>query len=77
MGVVIEQPKLIDGEHDNLRAALRWSVAHDPETALRLAASLWRFWFLRGHSVEGARWVERALAVAPEPTRPRAARPRT
>src|SRR6478609_3526790 len=72
-GVVIEQPKLIDGEHDNLRAALRWSVAHDPETALRLAASLWRFWFVRGHSVEGARWVERALAVAPEPTRPRAA----
>ena len=72
-GVVIEQPKLVDGEHDNLRAALRWSVAHDPETALRLAASLWRFWFLRGHSVEGARWVERALAVAPEPTRPRAA----
>jgi predicted ATPase/DNA-binding SARP family transcriptional activator len=72
-GVVIEQPKLVDGEHDNLRAALRWSVAHDPETALRLAASLWRFWFLRGHSVEGGRWVERALAVAPEPTRPRAA----
>ncbi len=72
-GVVIEQPKLLDREHDNLRAALRWSCAHDPETALRLVASLWRFWFLRGHAVEGARWVERALAVAPEPTRPRAA----
>ena len=63
----------MDREHDNLRAALRWSIAHDPETALRLAASLWRFWFLRGHAVEGARWVERALAVAPQPTRPRAA----
>ena len=72
-GVIIEQPKLLDREHDNLRAALRWSCAHDPETALRLAASLWRFWFVRGHSVEGARWVERALAVAPGPTRPRAA----
>ena len=36
-GVVIEQPKLLDREHDNLRAALRWSCAHDPETALRLA----------------------------------------
>ena len=72
-GVVIEQPKLLDREHDNLRAALRWSCAHEPETALRLAASLWRFWFLRGHAVEGARWVERALAVAPDPTRPRAA----
>jgi predicted ATPase/DNA-binding SARP family transcriptional activator len=73
MGVVIEQPKLLDREHDNLRAALRWACAHDPETALRLAASLWRFWFVRGHAVEGARWVERALAVAPGSTRPRAA----
>ena len=72
-GVVIEAPKLIDREHDNLRAALRWSCDHDPGAALRIAASLWRFWFLRGHAVEGARWVERALAVAPEPTRPRAA----
>jgi predicted ATPase/DNA-binding SARP family transcriptional activator len=72
-GIVIEQPKVLDREHDNLRAALRWSCAHDPEAALRLVASLWRFWFLRGHAVEGARWVERALAVAPEPTRPRAA----
>jgi predicted ATPase/DNA-binding SARP family transcriptional activator len=72
-GVVIEQPKLLDREHDNLRAALRWSCAHDPETALRLVASLWRFWFIRGHAVEGARWVERALAVAPDPSRPRAA----
>ena len=72
-GVVLEQPKVLDSEHDNLRAALRWSCAHEPETALRLAASLWRFWFVRGHAVEGARWVERALAVAPDSTRPRAA----
>ncbi|MEO5744332.1 MAG: BTAD domain-containing putative transcriptional regulator, partial [Terracoccus sp.] len=72
-GVVIETPRLLDSEHDNLRAALSWACAHDPHTALRLAASLWRFWFVRGHAVEGARWIERALAVAPEPTRPRAA----
>ena len=73
IGVVIEEPKLLDREHDNLRAALRWACANEPETALRLAASLWRFWFVRGYAVEGARWVERALAVAPGPTRPRAA----
>lgn len=72
-GVVIEEPKVLDREHDNLRAALRWACAHDPETAIRLVASLWRFWFVRGHAVEGARWVERALAAAPAPTRPRAA----
>jgi hypothetical protein len=63
----------LDRDHDNLRAALRWTCLHDPVTALRLAASLWRYWFVRGHAVEGARWVERALAVAPGPTRPRAA----
>jgi predicted ATPase/DNA-binding SARP family transcriptional activator/tetratricopeptide (TPR) repeat protein len=73
MGVVIEQPRLVDSEHDNLRAALRWACAHDPDTALRLVASLWRFWFIRGHAVEGARWAERALAVSPGPSRPRAA----
>jgi predicted ATPase/DNA-binding SARP family transcriptional activator len=72
-GVVIEAPKLLDPEHDNLRAALRWSCAHEPVTALRLAASLWRFWFVRGHAVEGAHWLERALAGATAPTRPRAA----
>ena len=52
-GVVIEQPKLVDGEHDNLRAALRWSIAHDPETALRLTASLWRFGTSAGHRRRG------------------------
>ena len=72
-GVVIEQPKLLDSEHDNLRAALRWSCAHDAVSALQLVASLWRFWFVRGYAIEGARWVERALAMAPEPSRPRAA----
>jgi predicted ATPase/DNA-binding SARP family transcriptional activator/tetratricopeptide (TPR) repeat protein len=72
-GVVTETPRRLDPEHDNLRAALSWACAHNAETALRLTASLWRFWFVRGHAVEGARWIERALAVAPEPTRPRAA----
>jgi len=71
-GVVTEHPKVVDLEHDNLRAALRWSCAQDPESAMRLAAGLWRYWVLRGHFVEGARWVERALAAAPSPTKARA-----
>ena len=72
-GVIIDAPRALDLEHDNLRAALRWSCTHDPDTALRLGANLWRFWFVRGHAIEGARWLERALAVTPDPTRPRAA----
>jgi ATP/maltotriose-dependent transcriptional regulator MalT len=61
-------------EHANLRAALRWYLAHsDPGAALRLAGSLWRhFWIPKGHLSEGRRWLEEALAAATEPTRARA-----
>ena len=50
-------------EHDNLRAALAWSIEQDPEVALRLAGGLWRFWSERGYWSEGRRWLEQALAV--------------
>jgi predicted ATPase/DNA-binding winged helix-turn-helix (wHTH) protein len=50
-------------EHDNLRAALEWALAHDGELAVRLGAALWRFWWMQGHLADGRRWLERALAV--------------
>jgi predicted ATPase/transcriptional regulator with XRE-family HTH domain len=53
----------LETEHDNLRAALAWAVAHDPVTALRLGAALWRFWWQRGHAGDGRRWLEQALAA--------------
>jgi predicted ATPase/DNA-binding CsgD family transcriptional regulator len=50
-------------EHPNVRAALAWSLDRaDDEVALRFGASLWRFWEVRGHLVEGRDWLERALA---------------
>ena len=52
----------LETELDNLRAALTWSIAHDPGMALRLAAGLWRFWYVRGHLREGREFLERALA---------------
>ena len=53
-------------EHDNFRAALAWSIERDPETALRLAGGLWRFWDRRGHWSEGYDWLRRALEWAPD-----------
>jgi non-specific serine/threonine protein kinase len=55
----------IETEHDNLRAALGWAVAAEPETALRLAGGLAQFWAKRSYWSEGRAWLERALAVAP------------
>jgi predicted ATPase/class 3 adenylate cyclase len=53
----------IESEHDNLRAALSWSLAQEEvELGLRLAGALWRFWHLRGYYSEGRRWLENALA---------------
>ncbi|HEU5432022.1 MAG TPA: LuxR C-terminal-related transcriptional regulator, partial [Thermomicrobiales bacterium] len=48
---------------DNLRAALEWALTSgDPDIALRLAAAIWRFWFVRGHATEGRAWLDRCLA---------------
>ncbi len=56
----------LEAEHDNLRAALRWSiVAGDGESGLRIVAALWRFWWLRGYPSEGRRWLAELLAIAP------------
>ena len=51
----------LEAEHNNLRAALRWALEHEPLTALRLGSAIWRFWYARGHLTEGSRWLEEAL----------------
>ncbi len=59
----------LEREHDNFRAALdRLEASGDSETALRLAAALWRFWYLRGHLAEGRRRLESALRADERPT---------
>jgi predicted ATPase/DNA-binding CsgD family transcriptional regulator len=59
-------------EHDNLRAALEWSLENDPNVALQLAGKLWWFWQTRGHLSEGRGWIKRAMDAAPyEPTNDR------
>ena len=53
----------LESEHDNLRAALRWSIEHRAsEMALRLGGALWHFWAMRGHWSEGRTFLEQGLA---------------
>lgn len=49
-----------------MRTVLHWVVATSEAGAgLRLAAGLWRFWWLRGLWTEGRRWCGQLLALAP------------
>ena len=57
----------LEQEHENLRAALEWSLGSGGESAvmetgLRLAGGLGWFWFIRGYWSEGIEWLERALS---------------
>jgi predicted ATPase/class 3 adenylate cyclase len=55
----------LEAEHDNLRAALRWSIDHaEMEMALRLGGALGYFWELCGPWSEGRTFLEQALAAS-------------
>ena len=56
----------LEREHDNIRAALQWSLGwgkaeQGMEMALRFGGALRRFWALRGHHSEGQIFLEQAL----------------
>jgi len=49
-------------EHDNMRAALAWTLEREEaELAARLAGALMLFWEWHGHLSEGRRWLEEVL----------------
>ena len=63
----------LEADHDNLRAALAWSL--EPTAAgsadqgrvvigLRLVQALTYFWYQHGHATEGRHWLRRALSLA-------------
>ena len=47
----------LEAEHDNLRAALEWSLKAQPETGLRIATALREFWDTHGHLTEARKWL--------------------
>ena len=62
----------LETEHDNMRAALRWSFEESAATSddderkiigLRLVRALAQFWYEHGHASEGRSWLELALAT--------------
>jgi predicted ATPase/Tfp pilus assembly protein PilF len=62
-----EQPgqwqERVESEHDNLRAALDWSLTGgEIEPGLRIVGALWEFWMNRGYAPEGQTQAERFLA---------------
>lgn len=54
----------LEQDHDNFRASLSWATLQTGDmiqAGLRLAASLGRFWDVRGYTREGYNWLERLL----------------
>ena len=62
----VSQLAMLEADHDNLRAALTWSlsVPGGGEMSVRLVGALHWFWYLRDHAIEGRKWHEAALAQA-------------
>jgi predicted ATPase len=55
---------LLEAEHDNIQAALEWSLTlDDAVAALRSAVGSAWFWYLRGHWDVARRWLEKGIAV--------------
>ena len=59
----------LEQEHDNLRAAMHWSledIERREEIALRMGGALRSFWYVRGYLSEGLDFLERAMVGSNE-----------
>jgi hypothetical protein len=58
------QARILDGEIDNLAAALDWAVTRaDAERALALTAALGPYWLRRNRYADAVQWTDRAVAL--------------
>jgi DNA-binding NarL/FixJ family response regulator len=61
----------MEGEYDNIRAALTWSLEGGRiDAGLRIAIALYQFWTIRDYVEEGLTWLERLFAQAKEAISP-------
>jgi len=55
--------KQLEEEHDNIRAALQWTLEqNEVDAALRIAGAVWKLWQIHGHVEEGVEWMKTILA---------------
>jgi predicted ATPase/class 3 adenylate cyclase len=51
----------VEDDLPNFRAALAWCIDNEPANAIRIANALRALWFVRGHLIEGRRWLAAGL----------------
>ncbi|HEY0170637.1 MAG TPA: tetratricopeptide repeat protein [Pyrinomonadaceae bacterium] len=56
----------LEAEHEEIRAAIKWSLgeAGNVELGLELVGNMFWFWNLRAYLTEGRRWADEVLAAA-------------
>jgi predicted ATPase len=64
----------LETEHDNLRAALAWSLSPQGDTGicLQLTGALSHFWYIREYHTEARMWLQKALERGSDDTAARA-----
>jgi predicted ATPase/class 3 adenylate cyclase len=60
----IEWMQKLEDEHENMRAALEWSLQGNIIAGQELAGALWWSWYLNGHLSEGYEWIEKMLGAS-------------
>ncbi|HEX6177778.1 MAG TPA: AAA family ATPase, partial [Thermoanaerobaculia bacterium] len=75
MHSIMTRLEALDAEHDNVRAALAWTLEHEPDAiALPITAAFRWYWYYRIQWSEGLQWTSRALdRSSPARSRERAA----
>jgi len=55
----------VEDDHENIRAAIRWSLqdAVDADAGLRFAGAMQQFWYMRGYTGEGLSICRQALSI--------------